>query len=693
MKLNNKRSIQTAISIVLTFCIVGLTLIGAFGASTVLTSADGKYLYQVLSNGTVSICSGTNAKAYLGNETVVNVPETIDGYIVTKIGVRAFNGCASIKEISLPDSVTGIDSYAFISCSSLETVKLNEGLKSLAYGAFLNCTKLTAVELPDTVTSIGTYGFKGCTSLTSIVIPTSMTAIGNSVFNSCTSLESIVIPASVKSINSNAFDNCISFTTVYGYYGTYAETFANDNGYIFIDLDVINRNKITVDSAEVVSGNEVTVAVKIANNTGFAGAEIDISYDAQMLEAVEVLESNEVLSNGILEDTVGVSGEGLIKVIWSGNTDCQGDGVLFYVKFLALENALGDAEISLSYDQLNTFDENIQDVVFNCAGGTVRVIGNSADTPVITLNGSGVVRGESFSVYGVINSYRSTKAISIAISFDDSSFEFVSVTADNGAIIGSVANAQGTLSFTVNGINSGANGKTIFLLNFRCKENAEKGSYEFSGQSDEALFKNAEIKVTASSSGHSAKVYSKDVLAKAGTDTVCVPVYISENDGIMGFRISIAYDPEVLRPSSVEGKIGKGNLQDNIGVHPGSVDIIWNYSEDDFFEGEMLLIEFEVLTNSFTVTDINISYSQDDTFNESYEDVTLLCTGSEAAINAVEGDIDLNGSVEQNDYSLFREYLSGTYEFNDIQLLIADMDGDTAADAFDMFYLNRKING
>ena len=45
MKLNNKRSIQTAISIVLTFCIVGLTLIGAFGASTVLTSADGKYLY------------------------------------------------------------------------------------------------------------------------------------------------------------------------------------------------------------------------------------------------------------------------------------------------------------------------------------------------------------------------------------------------------------------------------------------------------------------------------------------------------------------------------------------------------------------------------------------------------------------------------------------------------------------------
>lgn len=61
--------------------------------------------------------------------------------------------------------------------------------------------------------------------------------IGSRAFAGNYTLEQIYIPASVTSIAPDAFDECWNFYWVIGYSGTYAETWAEENGYGFSSLD------------------------------------------------------------------------------------------------------------------------------------------------------------------------------------------------------------------------------------------------------------------------------------------------------------------------------------------------------------------------------------------------------------------------------------------------------------------------
>lgn len=58
--------------------------------------------------------------------------------------------------------------------------------------------------------------------------------IGEFAFYGCSKLESITISNSVESISNNAFLSCPALETVYGVSGSYAEAFANENGYVFV---------------------------------------------------------------------------------------------------------------------------------------------------------------------------------------------------------------------------------------------------------------------------------------------------------------------------------------------------------------------------------------------------------------------------------------------------------------------------
>ena len=102
--------------------------------------------------------------------------------------------------------------------------------------AFAFHSELKSVIIPQSVTSIGTYAFAMCQSLTDIVLPEGITSIGEGAFYNCTSLKHVTIPSSVTSIGDGAFtsDNGNLSITVYGTAGSYAETWAKNNGYTFI---------------------------------------------------------------------------------------------------------------------------------------------------------------------------------------------------------------------------------------------------------------------------------------------------------------------------------------------------------------------------------------------------------------------------------------------------------------------------
>ena len=208
---------------------------------------------------------GISAFRYCEKLTSVDIPDS-----VTIIADEAFRNCTSLTSVDIGDSVTSIGGSAFLDCTSLASVDIPDSVTSIGGLAFFRCTSLTSVDIGDSVTSIGSYAFKGCTSLTSVDIGDSVTSIGIEAFYGCRSLadvtignyiknisyhafygseklKSVTIPASLSGIGDEAFGYYndedfgttmkVSGFTIYGYSGTAAESYAKDNGFIFVSLD------------------------------------------------------------------------------------------------------------------------------------------------------------------------------------------------------------------------------------------------------------------------------------------------------------------------------------------------------------------------------------------------------------------------------------------------------------------------
>ena len=85
-------------------------------------------------------------------------------YPVKVICAYAFQN-ATITSVSIPNTVETIDGNAFQNCASLTAITLPEGIKYISYYAFDGCP-LTTVTIPGTVTSIRYYAFP--TTITSL---------------------------------------------------------------------------------------------------------------------------------------------------------------------------------------------------------------------------------------------------------------------------------------------------------------------------------------------------------------------------------------------------------------------------------------------------------------------------------------------------------------------------------------------
>lgn len=185
-----------------------------------------------------------------GGKRLITAKKTIEGDYVVKedtqeICDNAFWGCAFLRNVAIPASVTKIGDEAFARCISLESVYIPQSVEKLGKNPFvdvdakavknqspafvidakllydaertrlISClTDAAMVILHKAVRTIGSLAFTRRTKLKKVQLPDGLERIGRDAFCDCDSLEDVVVPASVTTIDPYAFASCDSLKKV-----------------------------------------------------------------------------------------------------------------------------------------------------------------------------------------------------------------------------------------------------------------------------------------------------------------------------------------------------------------------------------------------------------------------------------------------------------------------------------------------
>lgn len=203
---------------------------------------------------------------YIGNADHVYVPAFIEGKAVVSIGISAFSGNTGIRELDIDDKIEEIKESAFYACTNLEYITLPDQLSKLERGILRECSSLKSINIPYTVNEISSIVFLGCNSLVDVEIPDGVTHIGESAFGMCSGLERVVVPESVVEMFPNTF-LLSHLVTIYGYRGSYAETYASEMALPFVAMDEVygdfKYKTIDQHNVEIVkyTGKKTTVII------------------------------------------------------------------------------------------------------------------------------------------------------------------------------------------------------------------------------------------------------------------------------------------------------------------------------------------------------------------------------------------------------------------------------------------------
>lgn len=197
------------------------------------------FTYSVFSDGTAVVTG------YTGTQTVLSVPETLDGHTVIALENKALYN-SKLTELILPDTLQYVGNFAAMYCTELEKVTFGRDIQKIGVSAFESAgdnTKsegkgklktlvwngapeiiaekafqynhlLDEIVLPDGVREIGEWAFAKCFGAKRIVLGEGLETIGDHAFLKCRSVEEIVIPNSCKVIETSAFYQCRSAKTL-----------------------------------------------------------------------------------------------------------------------------------------------------------------------------------------------------------------------------------------------------------------------------------------------------------------------------------------------------------------------------------------------------------------------------------------------------------------------------------------------
>ena len=301
--------------------------------------------------------------------TKLDIPNT-----VTNIGTGAFYECGGFTDIAVPNSVKNLGSRAFENCDALAKVSISDSVTSMGEKAFYDCDALTDVELGTGITQIPTSCFEHCDALPSVVLPYRVSKVGDNAFKNCVALIEITIPRATTSISSSVFSYPAKMT-VYGISGTYAETFANQQGMKFVDKAVKATN-VVLDKTELTLNRgmkySLTMTVTPATFTD------EVSWKSTNVNVAAIAEDGTV--------TAKEAGQATIKVtVGDVSATCK-------VNVVQPVTSIYLNKTSLEMTALDTYQ--LQASVYPSKANNKEVSWESSDEKVATVDENGLVQAK-----------------------------------------------------------------------------------------------------------------------------------------------------------------------------------------------------------------------------------------------------------------------------------------------------------
>lgn len=127
---------------------------------------------------------------------------------VTQIPQGIFSD-SNLYSITIPESVTKIDSSAFMSCGLLETITLPKNLEYIGMWAF-GSSSIREFKIPTGVEFLGEYAFSGNQHITEMDIPGSVWLVRNGLFQDCGELRKVKFGWGIERIGQSVFSGCYS---------------------------------------------------------------------------------------------------------------------------------------------------------------------------------------------------------------------------------------------------------------------------------------------------------------------------------------------------------------------------------------------------------------------------------------------------------------------------------------------------
>lgn len=244
------------------------------------------------------------------------IPETVKGLPVVSLG--GFSGCEYLEEITLPDTLTKIQTGA-LSDTAVSKVVIPENVSEIGANAFRNCIYLGEIRIPDKVKLIEQNTFENCYSLEKIELGDSITRINQYAFADCVSLKSIDLPAGLTTLSDFVFTGTYSLERIN--VPEECKVFYDDDGILFRENHwqngTVTKDLIAYPASREGESYTVPSGVQKIGKGAFLGC--------QNLKSVTISSGTEAIYDQAFSDSESLESVKIPESVWiveKNFTDC-----------------------------------------------------------------------------------------------------------------------------------------------------------------------------------------------------------------------------------------------------------------------------------------------------------------------------------------------------------------------------------